>query len=76
MGDPGVANFAVTLVRGPRSDESVRIRIRIRIRDQRSWDEHAAFMDGLVDDGFGLLEIASVRPWALWLDFRARATGS
>lgn len=25
------------------------------IREQREWDEHAAFMDGLVDDGFVIL---------------------
>ena len=25
------------------------------MREQESWDEHAAFMDGLVDDGFILL---------------------
>jgi uncharacterized protein YciI len=25
------------------------------MRDQDGWDEHAAFMDGLVDDGFILL---------------------
>ena len=26
-----------------------------QIRDQDGWDEHAAFMDGLVDDGFVIL---------------------
>jgi uncharacterized protein YciI len=26
-----------------------------QIRDQDGWDEHAAFMDGLVDDGFIIL---------------------
>jgi uncharacterized protein YciI len=98
---PAVANFAVTLVRGPAWDES------LGIREQRAWDAHAAFMDGLVEDGLivlggpvgdhrqtlhvveaadeqevrrrlaedpwahaGLLEIGSIRPWALWLDFR------
>jgi uncharacterized protein YciI len=25
------------------------------IREQRDWDSHAAFMDGLVDDGFVVL---------------------
>jgi uncharacterized protein YciI len=41
-----VANFAVTLVHGPGWDASR------QIRDQHGWDEHAAFMDGLVDEGF------------------------
>jgi len=40
-----VANFAVRLVHGPGWDSSR------QIRDQRGWAEHAAFMDGLVDDG-------------------------
>ncbi len=39
-------NFAVTLVHGPGWDSSR------QIRAQDGWDEHAAFMDGLVDDGF------------------------
>jgi len=43
-----VAFFAVTLETGPNWDYS-----RAR-RDQDAWDEHAAFMDGLVDDGFRL----------------------
>jgi uncharacterized protein YciI len=38
--------FAVTLVHGPGWDASR------PIRQQDNWDEHAAFMDGLVDDGF------------------------
>lgn len=96
-----MANFALTLVRGPNWDESR------GIREQPGWHEHAAFMDGLVDDGFvllggpvgdrrqtlhviqaadeqeirrrlaedpwahaGLLEVGSIQPWALWLDFR------
>lgn len=96
-----MANFAVTLVPGPSWDES------LAIRDQQAWHAHAAFMDGLVEDGFillvgpvgdhrqtlhvveapdeaevrrrvgqdpwaqaGLLQIGSIRPWALWLDFR------
>jgi len=39
-------NFAVTLIHGPGWDPSR------QIRTQDAWDEHAAFMDGLVDDGF------------------------
>jgi uncharacterized protein YciI len=42
----GMANFAVTLVHGPAWDGSR------TIRQQRDWDAHAAFMDGLVDAGF------------------------
>ncbi len=101
----GVANFAVTIVRGPAWDES------LGIREQPAWDAHAAFMDGLVAEGFillggpvgdhrqtlhvvaagdepevrrrlaedpwaqaGPLEIGSIQPWALWLDFRTAAT--
>jgi hypothetical protein len=41
--------FAVTMVAGPGWDAS-----RSR-REQRDWDAHAAFMDGLVEDGFVLL---------------------
>lgn len=41
-----MANFAVTLVRGEAWDESV------GIREQEGWNEHAAFMDGLVEAGF------------------------
>ena len=44
-----MANFVVTLVHGPGWDPSR------PIRDQRAWDEHAAFMDGLVEDGFIVL---------------------
>jgi uncharacterized protein YciI len=44
-----VTNFAVTIVRGPKWDESR------EIREQQGWDEHALFMDGLVVDGFILL---------------------
>jgi uncharacterized protein len=40
-----VAVFAVTVVRGPAWDPAV------RRREQAGWDEHAAFMDGLVGDG-------------------------
>ena len=41
-----MASFAVTLVHGPGWDSSR------PIRQQDAWDEHAAFMDGLVEDGF------------------------
>jgi uncharacterized protein YciI len=41
--------FALTEVSGPNWDAS-----RPR-REQDAWDEHAAFMDGLVDDGFVVL---------------------
>jgi catechol 2,3-dioxygenase-like lactoylglutathione lyase family enzyme/uncharacterized protein YciI len=41
-----MANFAVRLVHGPGWDDSR------PIRGQDAWDAHAAFMDGLVDDGF------------------------
>jgi len=44
-----MANFAVRLVHGPSWDSSR------QIRDQRGWAEHAAFMDGLVDDGLIIL---------------------
>ena len=44
-----MANFAVRLVHGPGWDSSR------QIRDQADWDEHAAFMDGLVNDGFIIL---------------------
>jgi hypothetical protein len=46
---PAMANFAVRLVHGPGWNSSR------QIRDQAGWDEHAAFMDGLVDDGFVIL---------------------
>jgi uncharacterized protein YciI len=46
---PAMANFAVRLVHGPGWDPSR------QIRDQDGWDEHATFMDGLVDDGFVIL---------------------
>ena len=98
-----MANFAVTLAHGPGWDTTR------PIRSQDGWDEHAAFMDSLVEDGFlivggplddgartlhlvqgadeaevrdrfgadpwaaaGLLQIASVQSWALWLDGRRR----
>jgi uncharacterized protein YciI len=94
-------NFALMLVHGPGWDSSR------PIREQDGWAEHAAFMDGLVDEGLiivggplgdgertlhvveaadeqqvrqrlaqdpwavaGLLRVASVEPWALWLDGR------
>jgi uncharacterized protein YciI len=41
-----MATFAVTLVHGQGWDSSR------PIRQQDGWDEHAAFMDDLVDDGF------------------------
>ena len=44
-----MANFAVRLVHGPGWNASR------PIRRQDGWDEHAAFMDGLVDDGFVIL---------------------
>jgi uncharacterized protein YciI len=44
-----MANFAVRLVHGPGWDPSR------QIRDQAAWDEHAAFMDGLVKEGFIIL---------------------
>jgi hypothetical protein len=44
-----MALFALTMVHGPRWEDSR------GIREQRAWDEHAAFMDALVDDGFVIL---------------------
>lgn len=44
-----MANFAVRLVHGPGWDDSR------PIRSQDAWDEHAAFMDALVDEGFIIL---------------------
>jgi uncharacterized protein YciI len=44
-----VPNFALTLVHGPGWDGSR------GIREQQGWEEHAAFMDRLVQDGFILL---------------------
>jgi uncharacterized protein YciI len=41
-----MATFALILVHGPGWDTSR------PIREQRGWDEHAAFMDGLVAEGF------------------------
>ena len=42
----GMANFALTLAHGPGWDTSR------PIRKQDGWDEHATFMDGLVETGF------------------------
>src|SRR5262252_1790106 len=44
-----MSNFAVRLVHGPGWDPSR------QIRDQEGWAGHAAFMDGLVGDGFIIL---------------------
>jgi uncharacterized protein YciI len=44
-----MANFAVRLTHGPAWDPTR------PIRRQDGWEEHAAFMDGLVDDGFVIL---------------------
>ena len=44
-----MAYFAVRLVHGAGWDSAR------PIREQDGWDEHAAFMDGLVDDGFVIL---------------------
>ena len=44
-----MANFAVTLVRGPAWNEL------LGIREQAGWDEHAEFMDWLLDDGFEVM---------------------
>ena len=41
-----MANFAVRTIHGPGWDSSR------PIREQAGWDAHAAYMDGLVDDGF------------------------
>jgi uncharacterized protein YciI len=98
-----MAVFALTQVNGPSWDAS-----RAR-REQEAWDEHAAFMDGLLEDGFvvlggpigdgerallvveaaderevearlaadpwltrGILEIAAIEPWTIWLDGRSQ----
>lgn len=44
-----MAVFALTMSHGRGWDASR------GIRDQQAWDEHASFMDGLVDDGFVIL---------------------
>jgi uncharacterized protein YciI len=98
-----MAFFALTTAHGPSWEAS------LGIREQRGWDEHAAFMDGLVEDGFvllggpfsdgeralliieagdesevrarlaqdpwaemGLLRIAVIEPWTIWLDGTGR----
>ena len=97
-----MAIFALTQVNGPNWNES-----RAR-REQEAWDDHAVFMDGLLEDGFvvlggpigdgervllvvdaaderevvgrlaadpwlelGILEVAAIEPWTVWLDGRA-----
>ena len=44
-----MAVFALRMINGPNWDSS-----RQR-REQRAWDEHATFMEGLVDEGFVIL---------------------
>jgi uncharacterized protein YciI len=44
-----VARFVVTNLHGPAWDPGR------GLREQDAWDEHAAYMDGLVEDGFVLL---------------------
>jgi hypothetical protein len=44
-----MAHFVVTREPGPSWDRSR------PMREQDGWDDHARFMDGLVDDGFVLL---------------------
>ena len=44
-----MAYFALTTVHGPAWDPLC------AIRHQRAWDEHAAFMDGLVEEGLVIL---------------------
>ena len=44
-----MATFALSTEHGPHWDESR------GIREQDAWAEHAAFMDGLVDEGFILV---------------------
>jgi uncharacterized protein YciI len=91
--------YLVENAKGPAWDHSR------RRREQAGWDEHAAFMDALVEEGFivlggpigegdddhtllvvdaddeaairarlaedpwfdGILSIASIRPWSIWL---------
>jgi uncharacterized protein YciI len=94
-----MTTFTVRMVNGPGYDG------RRERREQDEWDEHAAFMDGLVDDGFvvlggpigdgeqvllvveaedeneirerlapdpwhlsGVLKIARITPWTIWLE--------
>ena len=102
-----MAFFALTEVSGPNWDTA-----RQR-REQAGWDEHAAFMDELVDDGFvvlggpigngervmlvvqaadeaevearlardpwlpaGVLRIAAIERWTVWLDGRKTSHSS
>jgi uncharacterized protein YciI len=44
-----VASFVVTRERGPDWDEAR------AMREQDGWDDHAAFMDALADEGFVVL---------------------
>jgi uncharacterized protein YciI len=44
-----VRYFAVAMVHGPAFDESR------GVREQEGWDEHAAFMDALVEEGLVVL---------------------
>jgi uncharacterized protein YciI len=44
-----MAYFVLTMVHGPNWDRSR------PIREQQGWDDHAAFMDRLTDDGFVIL---------------------
>jgi hypothetical protein len=44
-----MACYAVTMIHGPDWNPAT------GIRQQKAWDEHAVFMDGLVDRGFVLL---------------------
>ena len=44
-----MAVFALTMVHGPSWDTA------LPIREQQAWDEHAAYMDGLVDEGYVIL---------------------
>jgi hypothetical protein len=55
--------YLVTQEWGPAWDSS-----RAR-REQAGWDEHAAFMDALVEDPWAgtVLAIKSVEPWSVWL---------
>ena len=60
-----MANFAVRLVHGPGWDPSR------EIREQDGWDAHAAYMDGLVEEGFliiggldGVQGLLAADPWA------------
>jgi uncharacterized protein YciI len=48
-----MGHFAVTMVHGPNWDTT---KTGLQgIREQDGFDEHATFMDGLVDDGFVIL---------------------